>query len=111
MIKGFGGRVRQLRKEYEITIMDLAEMIGVSKMHISLIENNKRGVSIETLVNISDLFKVSPNYLLGVKDAKRPYLNKTERELIEKYDSLNYDGRKKFRYALDKLTNKYLKNG
>jgi len=47
-----GKRIRELRKSQGITLEELAQKLGMTQPHLSLIENNKRGVSIPVLRRI-----------------------------------------------------------
>lgn len=60
-------RERLLRGYNQI---QLGKLLGVSKQTISNWENNNILPSIEMLVKISKLFKVSTDYLLGLDDRR-----------------------------------------
>ena len=57
----FGCRLRNLRKQRRMTQEALAGSLNISIDHLSKIEHGKRGVSIDLLLDISD---VSLDYLL-----------------------------------------------
>lgn len=65
ILEDLGNRIRQLRTIKHITQQELAEKCDLSLPFINLIENNKRNVSLETLIKIlvaldvslSDFFK------------------------------------------------------
>lgn len=61
----FGKRLRELRTSREMTQKDLAKLINVSKVSISFYESGTRMPSMETLIAISNVFKVDLEYLLG----------------------------------------------
>lgn len=58
-------RLKELRKEKGMTLRQLSEKINISYAELSLIENEKRGLSIDLLHTICDYFNVSSDYLLG----------------------------------------------
>lgn len=58
-------RIKQLRKEKNITASQLAKHINVADSTMSLYENGKREPPFEILKNIADFFNVSIDYLLG----------------------------------------------
>ena len=58
-------RIKQLRKEKNITASQLAKHINVADSTMSLYENGKREPPFETLKSIADFFNVSIDYLLG----------------------------------------------
>ena len=62
----FAQRLKELRKEYELTQFQLAKELNVSKQNISDWENGKSETSFELLIKIAKFFKVSIDYLLGL---------------------------------------------
>lgn len=52
--------VRAVRKEKKLTIMQLAELSGVSKSHISEIETGKQMPTIDVLCRLADALEVEP---------------------------------------------------
>lgn len=63
----FGERLKNLRIQNRMTQAVLAERLGVTKSVISAYETGLRMPSYETLIAIARIFKVSTDYLLGVK--------------------------------------------
>jgi DNA-binding XRE family transcriptional regulator len=66
----FGERFKQLREEANLTMEQLAVSLGTKKQTISRYENNQREPEYATLIKIARFFKVSTDYLLGLKDHK-----------------------------------------
>ena len=64
----FAERLRELRKEKNISLKTLAKEIGVSDIAISRWENQLRIPNIENLYNLANYFSVSSDYLLGLED-------------------------------------------
>ena len=60
----FGRRVAELRKINGLTQEDLAEKLGVEKLHISRMERGVAACSIDLLLEMSTALKVSTDYLL-----------------------------------------------
>lgn len=60
----FGDRLKVLRNSYNLSQVQLAEKLKVSKQTVSNWENNNILPSVEMLVNISTFFSVSTDYLL-----------------------------------------------
>ncbi len=60
----FGDRIKSLRLSHNLSQVQLAEYLSVSKQTISNWENNNILPSIEMLINISQYFSVSTDYLL-----------------------------------------------
>ena len=62
-----GIRIRNLRRQSNLTQSQLAARLGLTKSVISAYENDLRLPSYDTLITIARIFKVSTDYLLGVK--------------------------------------------
>ena len=63
-LKECGKRIQQLRKERGLTQEQLAEKLNVSQNTIAKIESGLRRPSIDFLLEISEFFNVSTNYLV-----------------------------------------------
>lgn len=61
-------RLKQLRNKYNLTMQQLADMVGVSSATISNYENDKREPSHKILSDLASVFGVSVDYLLGRTD-------------------------------------------
>ena len=60
-----GLRIRHARTERDLTQEQLAEMLRISRKHISLFEAGSAGISLELLVDISNKLKVPIAELLA----------------------------------------------
>lgn len=67
-----GKRLKQLRKELNMTQKELADKLGISRAAVGLYEQGKRNVDNDTLLKLSEIFNVSADYLLGNTDIKTP---------------------------------------
>ena len=67
MKETFAINVKNLRKELGITQTELAEKIFVNKSMISAYEKGKRMPSLDALIQLSVIFNVSVDYLLGIQ--------------------------------------------
>lgn len=65
-----GARIAHLRKEEDITQVQLAELLGTSQQTITAYEVGRRRVPVSSLPKIAKLFGVSVEELIG-EDAKR----------------------------------------
>lgn len=63
----FAANVKNLRKEIGLTQTELAEKIFVNKSMISAYEKGKRMPSLDVLIQLSSIFNVSIDYLLGIQ--------------------------------------------
>lgn len=61
----FSQRMRELRKEKNITLEKLAEMLKTTKATLSRYENGKRIPNVEFVEELTKIFNVSVDYLLG----------------------------------------------
>lgn len=64
----FGTRLKELRTSRNLSQMDFARQIGVSKSSINMYERGEREPGLETLEKIADYFNVDMDYLLGKTD-------------------------------------------
>ncbi|MFZ7333096.1 helix-turn-helix domain-containing protein [Streptococcus pluranimalium] len=64
-------RIRDLREDYDFTQEYLAKYLSCSQSAYSRIETGKRQVSIDYLIQLSKLYQVSTDYILGLTD--NPY--------------------------------------
>lgn len=62
----FGERLRQLRKQKNLTQKQLAELVGVTNSIISFYEVGDRMPSPEMIVKLAKALNVSTDYLLGM---------------------------------------------
>ena len=66
-----GARIKELRKEFGLSQVDLASRLEVTKQTISNWENENIQPSIDMLVGLSNVFNVTTDYLLGLDDVPR----------------------------------------
>ena len=63
----FGNRLKTLRIQKKLTQQQLADLLGLTKSVISAYENGLRYPAYDVLIKIARIFKVSPDFLLGVE--------------------------------------------
>lgn len=61
----FSERLRQLRKDNNITLKELAKEIEVTDATLSRYQNDVRKPNIDIIIKIANYFEVSIDYLLG----------------------------------------------
>ncbi|MFB4213405.1 helix-turn-helix domain-containing protein [Shouchella sp. JSM 1781072] len=66
-----GDRLRKLRKEKGLTIQEVADKLGVTYSAVQGYEVERKTPSINNLEQLSILFNVSSDYLLGLSDDER----------------------------------------
>lgn len=59
-----GKRIRQLRRNREMTQLDVVKLCGISRTHLSDLENGLREVCLLTLEKLAKAFNVPPSELL-----------------------------------------------
>lgn len=60
----FGTRLQELRKERHLTQEQAAEQLNVSKIHYANLEGGKKGCSVDLLLDLSEMYQVTVDYLL-----------------------------------------------
>ncbi len=58
----------KLRKEFSLTQSDLANLLNTTSTNIGYYEQEKRDFSTKLLIKLSDMFKASIDYILGIRD-------------------------------------------
>ena len=70
-----GQRIYEARQSFGWTQVQLAQKLGVTKQTVSNWENENIQPSIEMLVRLAKLFRVSTDYLLGLDNAQTINVN------------------------------------
>lgn len=78
-------RIKQLRKEKNITQIRLSIELEVSQETISAYEKGKYFPSASTLIKLRDIFGVSIDYILGLSDTRLDPLSQTDLTADETY--------------------------
>ena len=105
----FKERLKELRKQAGISQMELATRLGLSKSTIGAYEAGYIDPSIVALKQIARFFHVDACYLLGEeKDVEYDY---DTLEIIDKYQSLNEEGRTMASKYMDMLMMSGYKDG
>ena len=78
-----GKRIRELRIMKGITQEQLAEVLGLGVDHIGRIEIGRRGCSIDLLIELSNYFDVSLDYLVLGKDHSTTIAKRIVRWMIQ----------------------------
>jgi len=64
----FAERLKYLREEKNLNVVQLSKIVGFSYVAIGRWENKKRIPDIETLIVFAKYFGVTADYLLGLSD-------------------------------------------
>lgn len=68
MKKSLGNKIKELRKQKQLTQSELAAMLRISPSAVGMYEQGRREPDSETLLKLCDIFNVSSDYLLGKED-------------------------------------------
>lgn len=79
----FGNNLKTLRLQNGLTQAQVAQKLGVTKSVISAYETGLRLPSYDILINISRIFKVSTDYLLGLENIREIDLSGLTEEEIQ----------------------------
>lgn len=112
----FGMRLKELRKQANLTQQQLGEKVGVTKVSICCYENGTRTPTLDTLIDLADALNVHLNDLLGTdtlaKDDKNNTINlahdememiKELRKHIKLYEKLLTDPKRTMDYFENKI--------
>lgn len=61
----FANNFSKLRKDNNLSLVALGDILKISNQAVSLLEKGKRSPSFEILIAIADYFNVSIDYLVG----------------------------------------------
>lgn len=64
----YGQRIKELRKEKNLTQKQLADILGIRQQYISRFEREEGDLNTSLLIQICEFFDVSTDYLLGKVD-------------------------------------------
>lgn len=91
--KLLGKRIRNARKNQNITLLELGKLVGISESTVKRYEDGSiKSVSISMLKNFAVALNVHPADLMGW-DKDLPSLSPFEQELINKYRTLSTEGK------------------
>lgn len=64
-LKNIGEKIRQCRKEHNLTQEQLAEKIDIAPNYLGQIENGRRGVNLTNLVKIANELDITFDFLMS----------------------------------------------
>lgn len=104
-------RIRELRKNLNLSQEALSVLIGTTQQAVSRMENNAYDIPSDVLIKIAKFFNVTTDYILGISDIKRD-LNGQIRmnhemdkyyDIVLRYQNLSEVNQKTFRCILERL--------
>ena len=66
---GLGERIKERREALGLTQLQLAQALGVTPQHISVIEKNKRAPSLDSLAKLAQELGVTTDFLITGKES------------------------------------------
>lgn len=63
-------RIRELREDNDLTQQDLAEYLHMKQPQYFRYEKGTRDIPSDVLIALSKFYKVSTDYILGLKDSR-----------------------------------------
>ena len=64
-------RIRDLREDHDLSQEDVARMLNVSQPTYSRYESGRLDIPSEALIALARFYKVSTDYILGLKDERK----------------------------------------
>lgn len=65
-------RIREERERAQLTQQEMADSLGINRRTYSSYETGARGLPIDMLAKIADIFGTTTDYLIGNTDIKKP---------------------------------------
>lgn len=66
-------RIKEEREKRNLSQQDIANMLCINRRTYSSYETGIRGLPVETLIQLADIFETSTDYLLGLTEHQEPY--------------------------------------
>lgn len=104
-------RIRELRKNMNMSQEALAEVIHTTQQAVSRMENHAYDIPSESLIEMAKYFNVTTDYILGVSDTKRDYNGQYRMNqemdrcynIVLRYQKLSEINQKTLRCILERL--------
>ena len=61
-------RLKDLREDNDLTQAKIAEVLFITQQQYSLYEKGRREIPVSMLIKLAEIYKVSVDYILGLKD-------------------------------------------
>lgn len=75
-------RIKELRTSNGWRQQDLAARLNTNQQTVGRYETGTRGLDVETILKLCEIFRCSADYLLGRSDLPSPELSEEETELV-----------------------------
>ena len=97
-------RIRELRLQNGWRQQDLAARLNTNQQTVGRYETGTRGLDVETILKLCEIFGCSADYLLGRAALPSPELSEEETELVLAYRQADQDAKDMVRLALKRWT-------
>lgn len=97
-------RIKELRQKNNWRQEDLAQRLHISYKAVGHYETGRRGLDVETIEKLCDIFDVTADYLLGRAALPSPELSEEETELVLAFRQADEDAKDMVRLALKRWT-------
>lgn len=81
-------RIKNLRKDNDLTQKQLSKILNVSQVAYSYYELNRRNIPLELLCKLADFYNTSIDYLLYRTNEIKPYNKETNRKKSKEFVAL-----------------------
>ena len=86
--KEIGARIQALRKEHNMTQEELAEILHVSRTHLSNLETGQKNLTLEFLTEVTSYFNVSLDHLVYGINPSSQQIKQAALEISERLQTL-----------------------
>ena len=69
-------RLRELREDHDMTLQDVAKVLGTTLQYYQKYESRVRPIPVERLEILADFYGTSTDYILGRTLVRKPYPKK-----------------------------------
>ncbi|MBI2252246.1 MAG: DUF4065 domain-containing protein [Armatimonadetes bacterium] len=108
--KKLGLKIKNLREKEKLSQEDLANLLKISRVSISQIENGGRKITAEEIAKFSEIFNISTDILLNLREDIKVILEKRKKESSEKKEEIRINvpqkNLEKFKEVLIYILNK-----
>lgn len=70
MVYDFGYRLKELREKKKLSQLQVAKRLDITRASVSSYENNIATLSVDVLIKLALLYRVSTDYLLGIDNRR-----------------------------------------
>lgn len=70
MVYDFGYRLKELREKKKLSQLQVAKRLDITRASVSSYENNIATPSVDVLIKLALLYRVSTDYLLGIDNRR-----------------------------------------